>query len=159
LILWIRDLIVQEIEDRPLPPAIFPRVEDSMIALRLLAIGLFVLPMSGSAGAEDKKERPDYARLIIGKWEVTKSDRPTGAQLRTTIEFKKNGTVIITENVKGRVESYGGIYQIAGDRLQLTLKLPDMDEEKDPVTISKLTDKELHVKSQRGDKVELKRPK
>jgi uncharacterized protein (TIGR03066 family) len=74
-------------------------------------------------------------------------------------EYSKDGKVKITEKANGKEESYGGIYKIEGDKLQVTLKLPDGDEEKDPITIKKISEKELVVEAKNGRTAEFKRLK
>jgi uncharacterized protein (TIGR03066 family) len=114
--------------------------------------------------ADDKKEKPNYAKLIIGKWEVTKTNSPLDASVGTIFEFSKEGKLTITEIVDGKRESCFGIFTVVADKLQFTLKQPgEEDEEKDPTTIKKLSERELVLEGTRKPgktvTVELKRLK
>ncbi len=129
-----------------------------MNVLRLLVISVTACMVLGSARAEDKKEKPDNARLVIGKWEVTKSaqELPVG----TVIEFGvQGGTMKVTAKRDGEVRSFDGVYKVEGDKIQFTLKLPDRDERKDPLTIKKISKEELVLEAEDGVTFEFKRTK
>jgi len=122
-----------------------------MNALKWLA-AVAVVGLVGPARADEK----DYAKLIVGTWEVTKADEntvPKGA----VIEFSKDGKVKYTGKKGDTIETREGTYKLAGSKLTVTVK----EEEKDKsqtVTISKLTETELAVDDD-GKKAELTKKK
>ena len=128
-----------------------------MNTLRLLSLATMVCVLTVGARAEDKTEKPDNAKLIVGKWEVTKADKemPVGA----VIEFGKDGTMKITAKTGGKEQSVDAVYKVEGDQVQFTLKLPDREEKKEPLTIKKLSEEELVLDMEKGRSVEFKRVK
>jgi uncharacterized protein (TIGR03066 family) len=125
-----------------------------MSAFRLLAAGLTLLVPLVSAGADVKKEKPDFAKLIVGKWEVTKADRelPVGS----VVEFGKDGSAKFTVKDGEKQVTHEATYKVEDDKLLLTLK-PN-DEKKPPITIKKLSEKELVLQGDK-DVFEFKRVK
>ena len=131
-----------------------------MSVFRLLAIGLALAVALISAEADERKEKTNFAKLLVGKWEVTKADRelPVGS----VAEFGKDGSAkfIVKEGEKQRIQE--ATYKVEGDKLLLTLK-PN-DDKKDPITIKKLSETELvlhgrRVGEQKDDIFEFKRVK
>ncbi len=120
-----------------------------MNALRVLAV---VCLVGAAARAEDK---PDYAKKIVGKWEVTKADEntlPAGA----IIEFTKDGKIHIFEKAGDKEMMFGGTYKLDGDKFMVTIKIGD-DEHSNTITITKMTDTEMHTKDKDGKVVEVKK--
>lgn len=111
-----------------------------MKRLFAVALGLAVLGLAGTAGAQDKKD--DNAAKIVGKWEVTKSgsDLPAGS----TIEFTKDGKMTAVVKADGQELKLDGTYKVEKEKLTVKLKLGDMEME-EAVTIKKLTDDALEV--------------
>jgi uncharacterized protein (TIGR03066 family) len=122
-----------------------------MKALRVLAI---VCLVGAVARAEEK---PDYAKMIVGKWEVTKADEgtlPTGS----IVEFAKDGKFTAREKLDGKDVLFEGTYKVTGDKFDLDLKMGDQSI-KVSITITKLTDDVMHTKNEEGKVVEVKRKK
>lgn len=111
-----------------------------MKRLFAVALGLAVLGLAGTAGAQDKKD--DNAAKIVGKWEVTKSgsDLPAGS----TIEFTKDGRMTAVVKADGQELKLDGTYKVEKEKLTVKLKLGDQEME-EAVTIKKLTDDALEV--------------
>lgn len=111
-----------------------------MKRLFAVALGLAVLGLAGTAGAQDKKD--DNAAKIVGKWEVTKSgsDLPAGS----TIEFTKDGKLTAVVKADGQELKLDGTYKVEKEKLTVKLKLGDQEME-EAVTIKKLTDDALEV--------------
>jgi uncharacterized protein (TIGR03066 family) len=125
-----------------------------MKALRWLAVAAVVSVSGGPAPAEDK---PDYAKLIVGKWEVTKADDgtvPTG----TKVEFTKDGKMKFNAQKDGSDVTLEGTYKLDGDKFEMTINV-DGGEKTHTITITKLTDKELATKDENDKVVELARKK
>jgi uncharacterized protein (TIGR03066 family) len=126
-----------------------------MNALRLVAIGAVVCLLAGGARAEDKD---DNAKLIVGKWEVTKADEgtvPTGM----LIEFTKDGKVKLSGKKEGQDVNVEGTYKIDGKTFTVTMKRPDGEEHSQTITIHKLTDTEMETENKEGKKVTLTKKK
>jgi uncharacterized protein (TIGR03066 family) len=125
-----------------------------MNALKLFAIGAVVCLLAPPVRGEEK---PDYAKLIVGKWEVTKADKdtvPTGA----VIEFTKDGKFKATGK-KGDVEmTVEGTYKVEKDTFITTMKIGDQVDTQ-TMTITKVSEKEMSIKDKDGKVVELKKVK
>jgi uncharacterized protein (TIGR03066 family) len=111
-----------------------------------------VVVLSTSARAQDE---PDHAKLLIGKWEVTKADEGT-APVGTLIEFTRDGKVTATVKKDESQEVTEGAYKIEKDTLTVTMK-KDGEEQSKKVTISKISEKEMTCKHEDGKVVELKK--
>ena len=125
-----------------------------MNALRLLTVGTMVCVLTVSAKADDTKEKPDNAKLLVGKWEVTRADKelPVGA----VMEFNKDGEMKITRKEHGKEESVNAVYKVEGNKLQFTLKLGQREEKKDPLTIKKISEQALVLEAKGGVVFEFK---
>ena len=66
-----------------------------MNALKLLAVGTIVCFLSAGARSEEKI---DYAKMIVGKWEVAKADEGT-VPVGTIVEFTKDGKMIVQAKI------------------------------------------------------------
>jgi len=124
-----------------------------MNALKLFAVGaVLCLPAAGRG-----EEKPDYAKLIVGKWEVTKAD-PGTVPAGTLVEFTKDGKMKVTAK-KGDAEmTIEGTYKLEKDTFTMTLKVGD-EERSQTITVTKISDKEMSTKDKDGKVVELKKSK
>src|SRR5438874_12073503 len=98
-----------------------------MNALRLVAVGAVVCLLAGGARAEEKV---DYAKMIVGNWEVTKADEGT-VPPHTMIEFTKDGKVKVTGKKGGEELNIEGTYKVEGDKFTVTMTQGD-DEHTQP---------------------------
>ena len=124
-----------------------------MNALKLLA-AVAVVCLLGTTGRADDK---DYAKLIVGKWEVTKADAgsvPPGA----VIEFTKDGKLKITAKKDDMEVSFDGTYKLDGSKVAMTMKRGDK-ERTNKLTIAKISDTEMSVEGEDGKKVEFTKKK
>ncbi|SRR6266568_2105967 len=122
-----------------------------MNAARLLAVGAVVFLGASFAAADDKKA--DNAKLIVGKWEVTKADEGT-VGVGAVVEFSKDGKMKVT----GGDMIIEGMHKVTGDKVHISFKKDDQEKSHD-LTITKLDDTMLIVTDKDGKKVELKRQK
>ena len=122
-----------------------------MKALKVLAVVCLV----GAVTRAD--EKPDYAKLIVGKWEVTKADEGT-LPMGSIVEFTKDGKFTSREKLGDKDLTFEGTYKVTGDKFELDLKMGDQSF-KVSITITKLTDDEMHTKNEEGKVVEVKRKK
>ena len=123
-----------------------------MNVLRLLAVGVIVCAASIGARAEDKT---DYAKMLVGKWEVTKAD-PGTVPAGTVIEFTKDGKFIVLgkkDDVETKLE---GTYTVEKDTFTFKVDV-DGNERTQTVTIKKISDKEMSTTTAEGKAVELKK--
>jgi uncharacterized protein (TIGR03066 family) len=113
-----------------------------------------VLALAGpSLAAEKKEDAKTNKDKLVGVWEVTKSENaPPGA----TVEFTKDGKMIVTIKDGDKTVKVEGTYTIEKDAITSNLKIEDK-EMKETVTITKLTDKELVVKDAKGKVDEFKK--
>ncbi len=126
-----------------------------MTAMRLLAASLCVCLLGLAARADEKKS--DNAKLIVGKWEVTKGG-PDSLPEGTPVEFTKDGKIIIAVKMGDNEVKLEGTYKLKGDKFDIAFKMGD-DEHKQTITITKLDKDVMHTEDDRGKVVELKRKK
>lgn len=124
------------------------------------ALGLAVVGLVGLGRADDQKDdAKDFAKKVVGKWEITKAGNPNGAQAGSTLDFAKDGklkVVVVTGN--GRKIPIAGTYTVEKDKL--TSKAgPEGMEEEEVLTITKLTDDAMELKDKDGGVDVLKRVK
>lgn len=121
-----------------------------MKKLQLLAFGFAVCLLGGAARADDKV---DYAKLIVGKWEVSKADPGTVPE-GTLVEFTKDGKM----KVVAMDMTIEGTYKLEKNTFTMKLKVGDQ-EKSQKITITKISEKEMSSKDEGGKVVELKRKK
>src|SRR3989442_11414726 len=97
-----------------------------MNMLRLLAAGIMICMLTASARTADKKESADRAKLLVGKWDVTRDSQgaPRGFAVGSTIEFSKDGKMKITLTDEAQIieETSNGTYKVKGDIIEYTVK-------------------------------------
>jgi uncharacterized protein (TIGR03066 family) len=125
-----------------------------MKALRMCAAIAVVCLVGAGVRAEDKA---DNAKLIVGKWELTKVEEG-GLPKGTVIEFTKDGKVKVTAKMDDKDNVFEGTYKVEGDKLNVTMKIGD-DEHKQTITLLKLTDTAMHTKNMEGKMSELTKKK
>src|SRR5688572_7127758 len=124
-----------------------------MNAPKLLA-ALAVVCLVGTGARADEK---DYAKQIVGKWEVTKADAgsvPPGA----VIEFTKDGKLKITAKKDDMEVSFDGTYKVDGSKVAMTMKLGEK-ERTNSITITMISDTQMSVEGDDGKKVEFTKKK
>ncbi len=118
-----------------------------MNALRLLVV---VCLFAVGARADEKA---DYAKKIVGKWEVTKADEGTLAT-GSIIEFTKDGKFLAKAKESDKEAFLEGTYKVDGEKFELKIGDTALS-----ITITKLTDTEMHTKNEDGKVVEVKKAK
>jgi len=126
-----------------------------MKASRLFA-GLAVLCVL-AVGARADEKKADNAKLIVGKWEVTKAD-PDTLPVGAVIEFTKDGVFKALSKDTDKDPLLEGKYKVEGDKFDLDIKSGDQSF-KLSITITKLTDEIMNTKNDEGKVVETKRKK
>jgi uncharacterized protein (TIGR03066 family) len=124
-----------------------------MRTLSAIVLGAAALGLGGFAAADDKD---DYAKKILGKWEVVKSpgNDPVGA----VFEFAKDGKFTVSAKVDGKEEKIDGTYSVEKDKLT-TQYTSAGKAEKDVDTIKKLTDEDMEIEDKNMKVYVLKRKK
>jgi uncharacterized protein (TIGR03066 family) len=116
-----------------------------------LAVALAVT----AAPADDKAEKID-GRKLVGKW------RPTGKNVaegvKAVIEFTKDGKIAIEMEKGDQRKSVKGAYKLTGDKLALSLDRGGK-EDKETMTVTKLTDDDLVMEDPKGKVDTFKRVK
>src|ERR1051326_1230204 len=108
--------------------------------VQLMAAGLVVSLIGASVRADEKS---DHAKLIVGKWEVTKADEgtlPVGA----VVEFTKDGKIKVTAKMGDQEEKHEGTYKVDADAFTFNFKIGDQ-EVSEKITIKKLTKDEFQT--------------
>jgi uncharacterized protein (TIGR03066 family) len=95
-----------------------------------------VLALAAAAAAQDKKDDPFDAKKLIGKWESADPKRAVA------VEFAEKDKFSLSVTVGGRAEKVDGTWKLAGNKLELSAKVGGEDQ-KQTVTLSKLTDDDL----------------
>jgi uncharacterized protein (TIGR03066 family) len=125
-----------------------------MRTLFAIVLGAGSLGLSGFAVAADDKD--DFAKKIVGKWEITKSEAeaPVGA----VIEFTKDGKFNISVKLDGKDVKLDGTYKVDKDKLTTEVSIAGKAE-KDVDTIKKLTDEEMEIENKDKKVITLKKKK
>ncbi len=121
----------------------------------LIGIGLIFALTCGATAADDKI---DGAKLV-GKWEPKEPKK--GEEF--VMEFAKDGKLSVTGALDGKVQTFEGTYKLDGIKLTFELKVKGADGKvediKETVTVTKLTDDEMEGKDKDGKIEYLKRVK
>ena len=126
-----------------------------MNGLRLMAAGVLLF---GTVTGVRAEEKADNAKLIVGVWEVVKSEEgkpPNG----TLIEFTNDGKMKMSSKIDGKEVTLQGTYTVEGDQLTLAHDTGSGKEKKETAKIKKLTATEFMVQAENSKVTELKRKK
>jgi len=131
--------------------------------MRLFTTAVVVLlALAINVRAEDDKKDKDKGKIdkskLVGTWKMTKtdSDDPPPREASITVEFTKDGKVVVVFGLMCKELKMNGTYKIEGDKLSTTMKsLKDNKDKTDTMTIKELTAKKLvTVEKKKGDKTE-----
>src|SRR5262245_15811151 len=123
-----------------------------MNMLRILSVGAIVCAFTVGARAEEKV---DYAKLIVGKWEISKADEGT-VPVGTIVEFTKDGKFIVTGKKDDVDMKFEGTYTMDGNKFTFKMKIGE-EEQSQTITIVKISDKEMSTKNKDDKVVECKK--
>lgn len=112
-----------------------------------LAAAVLVLAAGGGAVGQDGKID---GKLIVGKWKEAGKDDPT------TIEFTKDGKLIVLADFGGKELKLEGTYKLDGNKLAVKLELFGKEDSK-TMTVNSLTAKEMVTTDEKGKKETLVR--
>jgi uncharacterized protein (TIGR03066 family) len=125
-----------------------------MNTLRLLLAGLIFVVVTAQSKAVEEKDKADNAKLLLGKWEVTKS--AMGPPVGALLEFSKDGKAKAIIKKDGKEESRDAEYTVEGDKISIGKA---GDAKKETITIKKISETELTLEGPDKDILELKRIK
>jgi uncharacterized protein (TIGR03066 family) len=114
----------------------------------VLAVGL----AAAAAAADDKKDPPVDGRKLIGRWEPKEAKK----EFKTTVEFAKDGKLVLTVEAGGKTRKVEGAYKLDGIKLRVRMKLGEKEVEEE-VAVLRLTDEELETEDAEGKKETLTR--
>jgi uncharacterized protein (TIGR03066 family) len=121
--------------------------------LRLLAASAIVCLIGSAARAEEKI---DYAKMIVGKWEVTTADE--GLPKGSIVEFTKDGKLKVTGKKDETELSFDGTYKLEKNTFTFKIKVGE-EEHSETITIDKISDKAMTTSNKAGKVVELTKKK
>src|SRR5262245_21656818 len=115
--------------------------EERMMRLFTTAV-VVLLALAFNVRAEDDKKDKDKGKIdkskLVGTWKLTKtdSDDPPPKEATITVEFTKDGKVLIVFALQGKELKMSGTYKAEGDKLTTTMKsLKDNKDKTDTMTI------------------------
>jgi uncharacterized protein (TIGR03066 family) len=113
--------------------------------LKYVSVAVFLIVQTASSD-----DKPDYAKLIVGKWEVIKSS-PGHWPEGVIFEFNKDGKMKAT--IKG--DALEGTYSLKGKKLTIKFGI----KEDDGLTITGISETEMTIEYDDDKEVVLKRSK
>lgn len=122
--------------------------------MRALTGAVVVLAFAGFAAAQekkdDKKDGKIDAKKLIGKWQ------PADEKAPVTVEFADKGKLTLSIDIGGKTEKIEGTYKLDGDKLEMVMSFGGK-EQKETVTVTKLTDDEMVGKDSKGKEEKFKK--
>lgn len=129
----------------------------------LLVAFAAALTASADPVVQEKKEKPkeekSNAEKLVGKWKLTNTDAKVPDGFAATVEYTKDGKMIIRIEVGDNKVEMKGTYKLDKDKIDYKVTLPNGDDKTEILTIKKLTDDELVTTDPDGIKEEFKRAK
>ncbi|MCS7022856.1 MAG: TIGR03066 family protein [Gemmataceae bacterium] len=117
---------------------------------RMAALSMLVLAITGISALAQEKLDP---KKLLGKWE------PVDSKLTSlTLEFQDKGKWILTVEIMGKTEKAEGTYKLEGNKLEVTMVLAGQ-EQKEVLTVKKLTDSEFVTTDSKGKDEAFRRKK
>lgn len=128
--------------------------------VRTLFAVAFVLT-AGVVAADDKKDEKkgdekDNAKLIVGRWEITKAGGDVGPG--STLDFSKDGKMELVVKAGDQKQAVQGKYKLDKDKLTLTLTAGEQSFDQ-TLTVKKLTAEALELVDDKGGVDVLKKVK
>src|SRR5437870_1835075 len=132
-----------------------------MNGLRVFVAGIMVCMLAVCARADDKKQKPDYAKLLVGRWDVTRDSQgpPRGLAVGMTFEFGKDGRMETMRRENGSVATGYAYYKVKDDKIRYRGMSPKGVGKPEDFTIKKITERELVLEFEKDQTIEFKRKK
>jgi uncharacterized protein (TIGR03066 family) len=121
--------------------------------MRTLIGAVVVLAFSGFAAAQKDKDKDKDkldAKKLVGKWQ------PADAKEQLTVEFTDKNKLVLAVELNGKSATIEGTYKLDGNKLEMVMSFAGKDQ-KETITISKLTDDEMVGTDSKGKTETLKR--
>jgi uncharacterized protein (TIGR03066 family) len=115
--------------------------------LALASAFVFALTLAfGSRAVSGEENKADIAKdKLVGVWEAAKGDLPKGS----TVEFTKDGKLHIVVKDNDKTFKVDGSYAVDGDKLKIVTVF-EGKEDKQTITVTKLTDTDLVTKDEKN---------
>ncbi len=111
--------------------------------------------MSHRRGANAEEKKVNYAKMLVGKWEITKAD-PGTVPPGSVVTFTKDGKIQVTGKKDDKEVTMEGKYTVEDNTFTIVFKNGD-EEHKQTITITKMTKTEMSTKDKDGKVVEAKK--
>jgi uncharacterized protein (TIGR03066 family) len=120
--------------------------------MRTLIGAVVIVAFAGfiGASAQDKDKDKVELKKLMGKWEPKEG--------RVVIEFADKGKLSLSVDTDGKSQKFDGTYKLDGNRLEIAIVILEK-EQKETLTVKKLTDEELVTTDSKGKEETLKRKK
>ena len=118
--------------------------------MRLIIGAILVLTLAGASATAVAGDDKVDGKKLIGKWE------PKDAKI--VIEFTDKGKLTMSIDEGGKTEKIEGTYKLDGNKLDVVISFGGK-EQKETLTIKKLTDDELVTTDSKGKEETLKKKK
>ena len=120
--------------------------------MRMLIGAVVILTFSGFTGAagqtKDKDKDKVELKKLMGKWE------PKDGKI--VVEFADKNKLVMSLDLDGKSEKIEGTYKLDGNKLDIAMSFLGK-EQKETLTVKKLTDAELVTVDSKGKEETLKR--
>jgi uncharacterized protein (TIGR03066 family) len=132
-----------------------------MDKVRLALVGALVLGLTAAARAGKEEPKPgkgDIQKKLVGKWQVVKSTGEKGGPPPgATIEFTRDGKILVTADAEGKKVRREATYEVEGKGFKMTIKHGDR-EHTETIKVLKADEKELVLRGEKdGHRLTLKR--
>jgi uncharacterized protein (TIGR03066 family) len=118
--------------------------------MRVLIGAVVILSFAGLTSAAGQDKDKIELKKLLGKWE------PKDAKI--VIEFADKGKIVINYDEGGKSEKIEGTYKLDGNKLDIAMSFLGK-EQKETLTVKKLTDDELVTVDSKNKEETLKRKK
>jgi len=109
----------------------------------LCAVVLGVVAFGPAAAADDKADKNEFAKKIVGKWEITKAGGDVGPG--STLDFARDGKLVLVIKEGDKSRTLKGSYKLAKDKVTITLMADETESFDQTLTIKKLTDDAMEL--------------
>ncbi len=113
-----------------------------------------ILMFSAASAADDKKDDTIDLKKIVGRWEPIEGKK----DFKMVVEFAEKGKLSLSVTVMEKTEKIEGTYKLEGNKMDLALSFGGK-EQKETLTILKLTEEEMATEDSKGKKETFKRIK
>jgi uncharacterized protein (TIGR03066 family) len=124
------------------------------LILGLALAAVMGLVAGAAAGQDDKKDAKIDGKKLVGRWTPKDAKKEAGL----VIEFAKEGKLILSVDIAGKTEKVEGTYKLDGNKLSMAIKFGEK-ENKETMTILRLTDEELETEDSNNKRDTLVRVK